>query len=159
MRKLLGLLAIAALIVAAGRAYYLHRTRQPHYIELNWTNPTLNERNRPEAVEIFRGVAPGKEDPAPLAIVPIPSPGNLAPGPGTYKDFAILPGTTYYYYVVETNRVGRSGKSPETRATSLTDPPWYEPHDVLLIAALALSVLALVATPFAPTQRLRARSR
>jgi hypothetical protein len=148
MRKLFWLLALVAFAVAVGRAYYLVRTRQPHYIALNWTNPTPGKDNRPERVEIYRGVAPGHEDPSPLAIVPIPSAGNVAPGTGAYSDFAVLPGTTYYYFVVEMNRAGRSPKSSEISATSPADPRWYRRLDTVVVIALCAFLGSLCALPF-----------
>jgi hypothetical protein len=148
MKKFVLAVALLGFAVSAWRVDHLLHARRPHAIVLTWTNPAPTANNAAAGTEIFRGVAPGQEDPTPIAIVPLPSRDNIPMGIGTYSDFLGLPGTTYYYVALQMNKIGTSLKSNETSAVFKGDPPWYQRRDPTLIAALCVLLVSVLVLLF-----------
>jgi len=137
MNKLLAATALLGLTVLAWQAHHLRRARIPHAIVLSWKNPSPTPNHPVTRSEIFRGTAPGQEDPRPIANIPISPLSNPAPGTGTYIDSSGIAGSTYYYAVVEANSAGQSSRSNETSATFLGDKPQLRRSYAILTAALS----------------------
>ena len=145
MKKFLVTMVLLGSAVSVWRGVHLLRTKTAHAIVLTWVNAAPTANNAPSITAIFRGTAPGEEDPDPIASLPIPSATNREPGVGTYSDSSGVPDTTYYYVVVEVNRAGSSPRSNETSARFRGDPPWYERLDAALIVSSYVVVLAVLA--------------
>jgi len=90
-------------------------TNPPGSIVLDWNPPATDGGSPVTGYTVYRGLAPGAEDPAPYAV------GITGT---TYTDlYNLVAGTTYYYTVSATNSAGEGPASAEVSATEQPGKP------------------------------------
>lgn len=91
-----------------------------HQVVLNWV-PSV-DAGAGIGYNIFRGTTAGKENATPINAAPV-AVGATTPAACTYTDTAVVPGTTYFYYVVTESGTVVSGASNEVSCTIPLAPP------------------------------------